>query len=856
LELAQLRPDYWAEVSGLPAFSNAVRELTIRSVARSMTSVVRSSESLVDWRKSLLLASLVTPDANDQAFDGAVRIAQGCLQSEEASSIQKAAASSLLQALGNHRAVTLATEKGLILEILEPPLPVQIDMIRSGLERAILLNDGAILEGNDFQRKFWSAASKSRWVSASAPTSAGKSFIVKRWFESELKRHESLTTAYIVPTRALIEEVSAELTEDFAGLATVFTMPWDKEVGNSKRSVFVLTQERLHILQQSNSDFTAKLLFIDEAQKFGDDSRGILLQRVLDENIRRDPGAQVLFASPSASNPEILLSGSPETSEQVSSSMITVNQNLIYVDQVPRFPQRWLASVSVAGSMEVVGEFSIPSRPTSLSKRLAYTAVALGYESQGNLVYANGAAEAEKLAELIYTSLGPAADVSDDPDIVELQRLVERTIHPQYALHTHIQRGVAFHYGNMPLLLREEIERLFRKGTIRYLICTSTLLEGVNLPCQNLFVRAPRKGNAKPMSVADFWNLAGRAGRWGIEFQGNIVCVDATKKDAWVNLPKRKERMAITRSTDISSTQFGVLMDYVRRGTPLMLGTADRSLEALFSLLALTVGRQEPLSNLPWLQLLPDQMNTLEVAVRTALEPVEVDLTTRSRHAGISPISMQRLLDWFRQFVTPINLGLPLPEANEAWRGYSSAIGVINNLLGGTVGDSPRRHNQLAVLLVGWMRGLPLARLIDARVSYARNNRDDFSLPRVIREVMSDVEQFARFEAPTYLACYQDLLLQAFPLEGEIESPLGAPHDIAMMLELGVSRTTELSMMSLGLSRTSAVLLGESIPQDEFSQTDVIEWIESGVLDRLDLPAAVVNEALNAIERRKRTRPA
>jgi hypothetical protein len=29
-----------------------------------------------------------------------------------------------------------------------------------------------------------------------------------------------------------------------------------------------------------------------------------------------------------------------------------------------------------------------------------------------------------------------------------------------------LQRGVAFHYGNMPLLIRTEIERLFRANKI------------------------------------------------------------------------------------------------------------------------------------------------------------------------------------------------------------------------------------------------------------------------------------------------------------------------------------------------------------------------------------------------------
>ena len=60
-----------------------------------------------------------------------------------------------------------------------------------------------------------------------------------------------------------------------------------------------------------------------------------------------------------------------------------------------------------------------------------------------------------------------------------------------------VERGVAFHYGNMPSLIRLEVERLFRSGKIRFLICTSTLIEGVNLSCRTIVLRGPRKGIGK-----------------------------------------------------------------------------------------------------------------------------------------------------------------------------------------------------------------------------------------------------------------------------------------------------------------------------------------------------------------------
>ncbi len=93
-----------------------------------------------------------------------------------------------------------------------------------------------------------------------------------------------------------------------------------------------------------------------------------------------------------------------------------------------------------------------------------------------------------------------------------------------------MRKQVAFHYGNIPQLVRSEVERLFSSGKLKYLICTSTLVEGVNLSCRNIFLRNPKRGKGNLMSREDFWNLAGRAGRWGKEFQGNIFALIQPKQ--------------------------------------------------------------------------------------------------------------------------------------------------------------------------------------------------------------------------------------------------------------------------------------------------------------------------------------
>src|SRR5690606_27957504 len=48
----------------------------------------------------------------------------------------------------------------------------------------------------------------------------------------------------------------------------------------------------------------------------------------------------------------------------------------------------------------------------------------------------------------------------------------------------------------------------------------------------------------------DFWNLAGRAGRWGDEFQGNIVCIDPEDRRAWPRGVPNRARYPIKRESD------------------------------------------------------------------------------------------------------------------------------------------------------------------------------------------------------------------------------------------------------------------------------------------------------------------
>jgi len=153
--------------------------------------------------------------------------------------------------------------------------------------------------------------------------------------------------------------------------------------------------------------------------------------------------------------------------------------------------------------------------------KLAAVALELGASGR-SLVYATGAKNAEDLAELLARNRRP----DDSKGLAELAKFIEKHIHKQYSLASYVRRGVAFHYGNMPSLLREGIEEAFKHGELDYLCCTTTLFQGVNLPARNVFIDTPTRGKGAALDEASLWNFAGRAGRLGEEIVGNVFLVN------------------------------------------------------------------------------------------------------------------------------------------------------------------------------------------------------------------------------------------------------------------------------------------------------------------------------------------
>jgi hypothetical protein len=462
----------------------------------------------------------------------------------------------------------------------------------------------------------------------------------------------------------------------------------------------------------------------------------------------------------------------------------------------------------------------------------------------GTLVYANGAAESEEVAELIEQLL-PKAD-GIDLELAELAELARKGVHPDFRLAPLVERGVAFHFGNMPALIRLEIERLFRAGKIRFLVCTSTLIEGVNLSCRTIVLRGPRKGMGNAMEPHDFWNLAGRAGRWGDEFQGNIICIDPEDKIAWPTGVPARARYPIKRESDAVLELGDGMANYLEKRASKDLGELKDSdqFEQVGAYLLTTFLRLGSISAAS-LSKRHDAASIalLDSALGTLADGLEISASLAARHPGVSAVGMQRLLEAFRAYQGNVENLLPADVASQDSLDRLATIMLRINKYLFPAFSPDTRVRLYALIVVRWLEGQSLSKMIRKNIEWHKEVNRAFKLPALIRSTMELVEQVARFKAPKYLSAYIDVLHLHLHQIGRSDL-IAEGLDIGTQLEFGVSSKTLLSLMELGLSRMSAVALYENISRDDLEKSECVAWVieRQSQLDSMDIPAIIIRE--------------
>lgn len=371
----------------------------------------------------------------------------------------------------------------------------------------------------DTQLKALNGIESNQFYSFSVPTSMGKTFVITNFIRNQIKNGSKENFVIIVPTRALLSEIANKMINEFSdilGVGKHKVITAIASLQNDENFIAVLTPERLYYALLKQPTVKYKYIFIDEAHKISDkDKRSIIYYKLLDM-LKAHEDVNIYFSSPVIPNPDIYLeltnyySLSDNQANGQSFEFSPVVQNKIYIDIENR-------RVSIINNLSKEN-VDCGSLPVDIIDKMS-ALISIG-RNKRNLIYVSSANKAINFAmqlSKIYT-----CESNEGQDELErVAKLIEQKIHKEYYLANLIRKRVAYHIGALPAEVRSNIEYLIRKKIIRYCFCTSTLLEGVNVPVDNLFIFDNKKANTK-MSEVDAFNLMGRAGRVTLNEYGNV----------------------------------------------------------------------------------------------------------------------------------------------------------------------------------------------------------------------------------------------------------------------------------------------------------------------------------------------
>lgn len=697
----------------------------------------------------------------------------------------------------------------------------------------------------DYQKRVWDELPGGKSLAITAPTSAGKSFLVVEHLCRLAESRTSFGAVYIAPTRALLSEVHQKIQArlNMREHIRVSTVP-SLDPLNRKHQVFILTQERLQVLLSSWGG-AIDLVVVDEAQNLSDAARGMILQECLEAVVARNRRAQVIMLAPGAVGlPVIAKTIGIEALTTQSTAVSPVLQNRIVVSKVIGHQNKLSLSLLKTPSEKVLlGTVNTENGLDDPDTRLAAVALELGGVG-GSLVYETGPNEAEKTALQLMNGLTLNGEGDADTSLAELSNFIKDHIHQEYGLAQMVRQGVAYHYGRMPSLLREAIETSFkREGEgLRYLVCTTTLAQGINLPARNVFIDSPMRGKKEQLDPALLWNFAGRAGRMNQDIVGNVFLVNY---EDWGVRPMDEfvpfEVKSAVATTLTNQKELGMVFKAVQGQMPRALPWDEEAtrVRACAGLLIAKASRGAAkefiLTVVP--QATADNMyGVLATLADDAVDKVGLPTDVISANWTIDPYGLRRLYD---NIVEKIEVGeiaklIPL-NPHDAPTGHYAKL--FNRILQKVFVRTDNFGALVAGLAVGWMKGTPYPVLIGNWIKRERRKeakerevassqveqgmkpkkaKKPKTVDALIRESFQLIEDVVRFQLVQLGKAYRDLLILALKNTGH-ESRIAEVYDFALALELGVSTDTGTAFVELGLSRISASTLATLFPSSNMS---------------------------------------
>lgn len=346
-----------------------------------------------------------------------------------------------------------------------------------------------------------------------APTSYGKSHLMVA--KAIDKYTHNSNVCIVVPTKSLMAQTVSMAISVKGSRTDIITHP-DMYVRRYQDCPFIaiLTQERLMALLSRHPNMVIDYLFIDESHNlFKDEERSLTLSRAIIIARNRSANTKVDYYSPFIAEPDTSLLFAGDTSSVSLQSSIAVSEYM----KIPRY-YLWDASSS---ELEIFDQFTDRFFPVD-GHIEDYYSLLITKADDKNIVYINKPSDVEKFADALADRL-PKVNYSAESKVIidDACKVFSKYVHQSYNLIKLLKHGVVLNHGKMPDIIKEHVEFLYRVvGEVKFIITTSTLLEGVNVPASKLFLVNYAKGLGN-LDPADFKNLAGRVGRYNTIFNLN-----------------------------------------------------------------------------------------------------------------------------------------------------------------------------------------------------------------------------------------------------------------------------------------------------------------------------------------------
>lgn len=650
------------------------------------------------------------------------------------------------------------------------------------------------------------------YYSFSAPTSMGKTFLIRMFIKEAIKNNTKQNFAIVVPSKALINEVSNSIIDDnkdnlIINKFKVIQSAAAITENSDYNYVMVLTQERLLQLLLQNKNIKLSHVFIDEAHKISEaDDRSPFLYKCIEILEKEHFGVKINFSCPNIPNPEIYLKSIKGVGNKgyncFKYSPVNQLKSIIDIVEGNTFIYNDLEKVFI----EVKNDKNEFVDIVDIVNKIGY--------GESNIVFCNSKKEATKWANEYIELISD--DLSKDCEIIDLISNIKEEIHEECYLTKTLNKGVAYHVAYLPSNIKEKIEKLYRKGKIKTIFCTSTLLEGVNFPADNLFIKLNNKDSwLKDKQRASFKNLIGRVGRVDFNLFGNVYCISENAVKEYKN--------AISEDVSLQSLSLDKLTENRKRDIVELLVKGKTSLEKRPTDTFESLGFARKILNMLLKEIVDNNPGIVTQAFSKQLSEPIINTIKENFLNKQNKIPKDLLItcDEMEKLDYAINnLELKYPDHIS----YSSVVSFLESLheifnwnkyeSGDDIGNK-NRLKYYALLFMKWIFGKPINAIINEAIEHAKENGVYYKfekpnlqeykgtseqINKIINDVLDEIDKILQFKIPNYFQKFSERYKELKQIEN-------LTNDWYEFVEYGTNNPLQIKFQQIGLSREFATYI-------------------------------------------------